>query len=181
MKPCTSCGREFSEDNFYAVKRKGVFERFMSICKECAKAKQKRYREANPEKARDSKNRSVAKRKDYYLKKAYEWRDANRERYLENQRRYTREVRVYDKNKCLQWVHKRRDRMRGVVNPAEWRALVEQYDGKCLCCGRDDLKMTMDHVIPIIKGGPHLISNIQPLCMPCNRRKGQQVVDYRPA
>lgn len=40
--------------------------------------------------------------------------------------------------------------------------------------------MTMDHVIPLVIGGPHHPDNIQPLCQRCNSRKGARVIDYRP-
>ena len=36
-----------------------------------------------------------------------------------------------------------------------------------------------DHVIPLIKGGAHDISNIQPLCSLCNIWKGLKIIDFR--
>ncbi len=35
----------------------------------------------------------------------------------------------------------------------------------------------MDHVVPIVAGGRHDISNVVPSCMPCNMSKGIRPVD----
>ena len=52
------------------------------------------------------------------------------------------------------------------------------YGKKCLCCGTDK-NITIDHVIPISKGGQNDISNYQPLCRSCNSRKNTKIIDYR--
>lgn len=64
----------------------------------------------------------------------------------------------------------------------EWQALVNQYDHTCLCCGRrePDIKLTVDHVIPISLGGSNSIDNIQPLCQSCNSKKRAKHIDFRP-
>lgn len=67
----------------------------------------------------------------------------------------------------------------GKITVREWLALCEKY-GKCLCCGRSDVKLTLDHVKPLSIGGANLISNAQPLCVSCNSRKGTKYIDYRP-
>lgn len=78
--------------------------------------------------------------------------------------------------------HRKRARRRnaaGSYTAGEWRALVNKYDNKCLCCGRDDVKLTMDHIVPLSMGGSNDIDNIQPLCLSCNVKKGVKMTDYR--
>jgi 5-methylcytosine-specific restriction endonuclease McrA len=35
---------------------------------------------------------------------------------------------------------------------------------------------TVDHVIPLVLGGPHCLSNLRPACGPCNSSKGARRV-----
>lgn len=42
----------------------------------------------------------------------------------------------------------------------------------------DDLVlMNIDHILPKKQGGSDYIKNLQPMCMPCNSKKGHQIVD----
>lgn len=63
---------------------------------------------------------------------------------------------------------------RGHVTAAEWRAKLEEHDHKCANCGCSE-KLEKDHIVPLSKGGPHCISNIQPLCRTCNAAKGAKL------
>lgn len=69
----------------------------------------------------------------------------------------------------------------GSYTAAEWKALLKRYGNQCLCCGRTDVRLTADHIIPVSQGGTSNIDNIQPLCASCNSRKHDKVIDYRPA
>lgn len=45
----------------------------------------------------------------------------------------------------------------------------------CWICGADiSEEMHVDHVKPLSKGGPHMLSNLRPACPECNIRKGAQ-------
>ena len=61
--------------------------------------------------------------------------------------------------------------------PLSARASLEVFakNGyQCVACGgRDDL--TVDHVVPVVRGGTNAPDNLQTLCRPCNSRKGAQV------
>jgi 5-methylcytosine-specific restriction endonuclease McrA len=61
---------------------------------------------------------------------------------------------------------------------AELKELCTYYANRCLCCGAS-APLVADHVIPLSRGGDHDITNIQPLCKPCNNRKGTRNTDYR--
>ena len=45
--------------------------------------------------------------------------------------------------------------------------------GRCEYCGRPD-RLTVDHIVPISKGGDSRRENLQCLCKPCNSRKGNR-------
>lgn len=53
---------------------------------------------------------------------------------------------------------------------------VLKRDGfRCVLCGRgreDGVKLEVDHIIPVSKGGRTTMSNLRTLCMECNRGKG---------
>jgi hypothetical protein len=52
----------------------------------------------------------------------------------------------------------------------EWVNLLEEFNYCCAYCGAQD-KLTVDHIIPLNKGGTNYISNILPACHICNASK----------
>ena len=58
----------------------------------------------------------------------------------------------------------------------EWNALMESYNGCCAYCGTDKKKMTVDHVVPLSRGGSNAIDNIAPACGTCNSSKGTKLL-----
>ena len=62
----------------------------------------------------------------------------------------------------------------------QWEAVKRKYHYRCVCCRRKGLNLEPDHVDPIDKRGAHRITNIQPLCKPCNMKKSARYKDYRP-
>lgn len=124
--------------------------------------KQREYFKNNPDKVREYRIR-------YFLKHKVE--------IYKYQRQWDKEHPEVGRAKS----QKRRARLLGnggTFTAEEWIGICNEYDNKCLCCG-EQVKLTVDHVIPISVGGSNDISNIQPLCKPCNSRKGTQTIDYR--
>jgi len=59
--------------------------------------------------------------------------------------------------------------------PEEVRLFVWTRDeGRCVRCGAED-DLQFDHVIPFARGGGNAPENIQILCGPCNRSKGDRI------
>ena len=62
--------------------------------------------------------------------------------------------------------------------PSQWASLCAEYDNRCACCG-EEKSLTVDHIIPVSRGGRNSIENIQPLCRSCNSSKGTKKTNYR--
>ena len=54
---------------------------------------------------------------------------------------------------------------------AQWRTIKTAYQNRCVYCGETFERLTMDHVIPLSRGGSHTMSNIVPACKSCNCQK----------
>lgn len=57
------------------------------------------------------------------------------------------------------------------LTPGDWKTIKLQFRHRCAYCGRSDLKLTQDHVVPVSKGGLHTLTNVVPACGSCNSRK----------
>lgn len=75
----------------------------------------------------------------------------------------------------------RKSKAGGSYTTKQWKQLCAQYDYRCLACGKQFTfeELTVDHVVPISKGGTSNIENLQPLCLSCNQSKGANTTDYR--
>lgn len=163
------------------------------LCKSCY---WKNYWNTHPPRVR--KNKSVSDRKyylknrrrlisrqlEYYaenkaavIKRAVEYNKSHPEKHNEAASRYQKK----NRSKYNAYFQKRRTAKTlagGSFTAAEWSALCNKYHHKCLCCDKRR-KLTADHIIPVSKGGTSDISNIQPLCQPCNSSKGTKTTDFR--
>ena len=63
----------------------------------------------------------------------------------------------------------------GKIVARDWERLQRRYASGCAYCGAQG-KMTMDHVVPLSRGGTHTIGNVLPVCGPCNFRKGARCI-----
>lgn len=84
--------------------------------------------------------------------------------------------------KYLSWIKNKHNRLKVLAEGnhtwKEWEKLKEFYNYSCVECGRKEpeIKITIDHIVPINKGGTNWISNIQPLCKSCNSKKGEKLI-----
>lgn len=133
--------------------------------------------------AKDAKGGGAERTKRYKVKNKDKIRVVSRAWEKRNPDKVKANRVKYRHKNSEKWVHSARVR-KGRINAAnelksgEWKAVKEHAGNKCLLCGC--APVTMDHVIPLSKGGRHHVSNLQPLCGPCNNKKGTKDTDYRP-
>lgn len=75
---------------------------------------------------------------------------------------------------------RRRQRLGETATEHEILTLFTQFGFHCLACGDRPAKLTVDHIVPVSRGGASTLDNLQPLCLNCNVAKGTNAVDYRP-
>lgn len=163
---CISCIRENSL--VYGKKlRTEDWDRY----KKYQKKHQKKQREASlkwrakhPEKVREYKKKDYRKHKDKRKNTQSKWGIKN-----------------WDKVKSYRTNRKARLRKaQGKHSAKEIRVLLERQKYKCAECHRrigvilkrGELKLHVDHIIPIFLNGSNDIKNLQCLCEPCNLDKG---------
>lgn len=170
---CIQCGKKSRRkwaDNHPEYKQGWYKEN-----KEDVKARSRRWREDNLEKKKGIDKEYYAKNTDKIKTRCREWYYSNQKKVNEQRQR------PESKNKRRAYQAKRRSLKRGgngAVTAQQFQELCDQYKNKCLACG-EEKPLTIDHVIPLSKGGAHDISNIQPLCLSCNSRKHDKHIDYR--
>lgn len=163
------------------------------------------WRAANPKKWKEIAHRSYVANKDKHFADCKEWRDKNREKYLAYQKAYMKAwrqrnpekvrakfLKYYPKmrltsklwekrnpHKMVDKGHRRRARMlAGTTEDCTARIAVLLRERFCRwCCEFMPLgTATIDHVIPLARGGQHCRDNLVAACRKCNSSKGQKTL-----
>lgn len=171
---CKVCQKEWRDKNKQKLIQSAI--KWQKENPEKAIANIRRWEKSNPEKAKEYKDASNKKQNE---------RIKNDPELL-NIRRAQKNEFAKKKQKLFPEISqakysKRRARIldsEGSFTPDEWTALCEKYGNICLCC-KEKKPLTIDHVIPLSKGGKNSIDNIQPLCLECNMYKHTKTIDYR--
>lgn len=150
----------------------------------------RRWLEADPdralEKSRRSREAERARDLEGYRARRRAWYHANRERVLEQKREPARREaarkRRLERNGTeagrianAERAARRRARIRGadVLDldlSRDWTAILAEYGGRCVYCGAGE-DLTVDHDVPLSRGGAHSRRNVVPACLPCNSSK----------
>ena len=133
------------------------------------------WRENNKDRVLASKKRSYEKNKDSILKANSEYRQENYERRIEIERA-SRE-RNKDKNRPSKNARQsvRNRLVSGSKYVIIYKDLKRIYSQPCFNCGSMN-NQSLDHRIPLSRGGEHKIGNMLTLCQPCNASKHSKTI-----
>lgn len=205
-KRCNECGiiKPLSEFRYRADR-----DCYEYTCRNCTAKRKRRYAIENRDKVRIHKARWYKKRlkedPNYFHKHYMKNREASQkrrrqyyEKHKDGLRAYARQYYAEHRQEIIAYqkkynaenpdkVRARRIRRRsresgsgGSYTAKEWQALCDKYGNRCLCCESSDEPLTVDHIVPISKGGSSDIDNLQPLCKSCNCSKQDKIIDYCP-
>lgn len=167
-KRCTTCAETKPLDDFYAYpyttgqgKRSSRYE---SRCKDCSKLRRRAQRLAQPEKEAEYSRARVQRDPDVFK------RQGERYRATEHGRRVKAKAQRLRKARMRSGEENRDPRIAALYQEAmDWEKKLQA------CVVSDEplqLKMHVDHVRPLAKGGRHVFENLQILDALENMRKG---------
>ena len=163
-----------------------------NACVTCTRIRSAKWQKNNKERKSEYDRKYHLSNREKKCAVAREWTSSNKLRKRESGKRWYRNNRERHAEKSRNWrkanpekkralEHKREVKKRNALSePYDFKAICKHYKNRCLRCEQDDVKLTIDHIIPISKGGNDIASNIQPLCQPCNSGKKDRHIDYRP-
>lgn len=160
---CRECGTE-REPHVQVVC--GIeFHTFSSRCKRCDYLAKRRMhyrknREAELERIRRVKAKKKAHYRSYSRKNAKKWRQKNPE-------------------KVRKQVRRRKERLKnapgGPYEPTRYLDRVLLYGDACAYCVKKPAE-TLDHAVPVSRGGSNWPANIYPACFSCNSEKKDKIL-----
>jgi len=203
---CVVCGKEFTAKHPWKKGNSYNYPKYCSVrCRGKAERKKykgkysKRYRERHREKIRQYNQEYYQKHKEEIKKKRQKyWRERYlkmREKIIQRMREYTERNREkvreinrkaqarYRKTEKGRWSkrvyeYRKRNPKIGKIDKKQWEEKLKRLGGKCQMCGSTE-DITIDHIIPLSKGGTNHIDNLQPLCRRCNSRKQNKIMKSR--
>ena len=204
-KQCNVCKEALSIEEFGKDKKNKDGRSYR--CKNCNNKRAKLYRENNADKLKEAKKNEYQRNKERRKVRAKEYYEENKERIIKRNSDYAKRnaqrttsykkrwsiknkdrLKLMDAQKYLnnkerykQYAAKRKALIRSVdVGDVDYDKIKTRDNMKCYLCGekiKDDQKYHFDHVIPLIKGGPHSQNNIRITHDYCNQIKGQKDSD----
>ena len=176
-KRCSRCGEVKTLDRFHGHWRSK--DGRTSACKDCRgewtpekdRESKRRWREQNPDKQREAQRRYVEQNLEKVSGAKSRYSLENIERVREAKRQWSLRNVAREREKT----QRRRARLRGasvhLVSPKDLRRLMRSA---CIACGGE--ADSLDHLIPLYRGGLHGVGNLAPMCGMCNSRKGAKTM-----
>lgn len=174
MKNCCRCATNKQDDEFSCDKTRkdGRFP----VCKVCVKEARDAERMVNPERLRKYGRDYIHRYDEKHKLRNNAWERDNKEwrKRWQSQWRKTHPEYVSATNQRYR-ARKANAPGKGVT-AEQWERIVYACNSRCTYCNAEG-QVTMDHIVPLSKGGAHDPTNVVPACMSCNTTKRDQDVE----
>jgi 5-methylcytosine-specific restriction endonuclease McrA len=138
----------------------------------------RRFREANPDYHREWYQANAEKERARLRDSMRKWRAAHPEDERVRRRRY-REANIDVVRKRERENTHRRRALKGSSSPELVEFMARLVTLPCTYCDATE-NITVDHIIPLSRGGEHETANLAAACYPCNSSKGALMLDEWP-
>lgn len=171
LKWCSECGEVKSISMFG---RKGKV--LNSCCKVCNVSRSKSARKEGYYEAYYNDPSKVQHRREYGMEHYKRNKKAiNKHRVEHSRERYHTDEEYRQKRIQQSRMYEATRECTGHVPIDELKVLYGVFDNSCAYCGTAK-QLTIDHIVPVSKGGKNMVGNIVPACKSCNSSKGAK--DY---
>jgi 5-methylcytosine-specific restriction endonuclease McrA len=174
MKVCKDCQVNKPLSDYH--KNKNTKDGVTIVCKPCATERSRKWQASNPERVRAVGRKNYAKNLEQSRAKRRKRVNLWYQNHKEEERKRNRDYAI--SNPEAKRLSEQRRRIRKIGNgeflilPKETNKLLT---GNCFGCGSKE-NITLDHIIPISRGGQHSVGNLQPLCKSCNSSKNAKTI-----
>lgn len=176
MKSCSKCATLKVSTEFH--KRARSNDGLMSQCKECVNSRIRANYAKDPEPKIRKTRQYHREHPEWSQQVLRDWHAANRDRRAEkvkNRIKSDPEFATYRRKLTSLRERERRAEKVGTeltkTSQEDYDRILEEHDGRCWICELPVERVFWDHVQPLSKGGPHVVTNLRPACNPCNSRK----------
>lgn len=185
-KKCSICKEFYPLTNDYFTKAKTI-DGFYCNCKKCENEKNRiKYRTNEEYRIKCNsvdKEKKRIRRHNYYIKnrqkeidRAKKYNFENRDKIREREKQYRHTERGSEVNKLKCQKRRRNMKSKGIMKIKDWQICKDYFRNdkgiiECPYCGKEIKIPTIEHFIPISKGGENDKTNILPICKSCNCSK----------
>ena len=173
-KTCGRCKETLPLDAFgTAWDNKHRRYQALGRCRPCQAAHMREVRAANPQRHRDNAKRHRERYPEKVKARQDRWKAENREHVRRRLRAY------YEKNKARLVANGAARRGATTVVEIDPETILKRDAFTCYLCLRQlqEPDLTLDHVVPLLRGGQHTPDNVRTACWHCNNRKRNQLIE----